>query len=208
MDLKNRREYEKQTLRKKDLPERPLSALNQWLQYAKDSNIIDYNAFHLATSDLKGNVSGRYVLLKEITDNGLVFFTNYKSKKGIQIGENAKVAITFYWSELEKQIRIEGVAKKLSNEANDTYFYGRSIEAQAAASACDQSKPVSDRNLLESLFHKQLQLASDIKRPQNWGGYMITPLFFEFWQGRENRLNDRITYSLINDQWVMQRIAP
>lgn len=200
--------YQNNALQKKDLNENPIISLNQWIYEARNSGIEDYNAFHLSTSDLKGNVSGRIVLLKSIEDEKLIFFTDYTSRKGQQITINKNVAATFYWGSLERQIRIEGTIEKTSNDINDEYFAQRPKESQIAAIASNQSEVIDNRNALESKYNAIISQKRDLNRPDNWGGYEIIPNHIEFWQGRPNRLNDRIVYTKLNNGWEKHRLQP
>ncbi|PLX15271.1 MAG: pyridoxamine 5'-phosphate oxidase, partial [Salinivirgaceae bacterium] len=193
---------------KNDLDKNPFISLNQWVNEAKDSGIEDYNAFHLSSSDLKGNVSGRIVLLKLIESDKIIFFTDYSSRKGEQINENPKVAATFYWGPMERQIRIEGTIEKSTDMINNQYFSQRPRESQAAAIASNQSKEIENRDLLESKYQEIINDNNELKRPNNWGGYEISPKYFEFWQGRPNRLNDRIAYKKLENSWNKFRLAP
>jgi pyridoxamine 5'-phosphate oxidase len=201
------KDYQDKTLRKEDLNENPIISLNEWIDEAKNSGIEDYNAFHLSTSDSSGNVSGRIVLLKSIEKEKIIFFTDYTSRKGQQIAENKKVAATFYWGSLERQIRIEGTIEKTSEKINDEYFALRPMESQAAAIASNQSQIIKSRKELEA-NHSSLLQNTKFQRPNSWGGYSIQPTKIEFWQGKPNRLNDRILYKLENYSWNTSRLAP
>lgn len=208
MNLSERREYNKQSLTKSGTAVSPLEELTQWLDDAYKEKTPDYNAFHLGTADSAGNISGRIVLLKEISPSGLVFFTNYSSRKGQQIDENKKVAATFFWPTLDRQVRIEGTVKKLDDDANDAYFRSRPYEAQVATAISMQSKMLENRKLLEKQFDELVQSGIAIERPKTWGGYIINAVYFEFWQGRPYRLNDRIVYEKQDNRWKKFRLAP
>ena len=208
MNLSERREYNKQSLTKSGTKADPFEELTQWLNHAYEEKIRDYNAFHLSTADSAGNISGRIVLLKEISASGLVFFTNYGSRKGQQIDDNKKVAATFFWPALDRQIRIEGNIEKLDEAANDVYFRSRPYEAQVATAISMQSKILENRTLLENKFEELVQSGIGIERPKNWGGYLIHAVYFEFWQGRPYRLNDRIAYEKQDNRWKKFRLAP
>lgn len=208
MQFHQGKKYQNKVLHKNDLDNNPIISLNEWINKARESGIEDYNAFHLSTSDLKGSVSNRVVLLKAIKNGKIIFFTDYSSRKGQQINANNKVAVTFYWGQLEKQIRIEGTIQKTTNAINDEYFALRPKESQAAAIASNQSKIISNRHELESRFNDILNSTDELKRPENWGGYKINPHYIEFWQGRPNRLNDRIVFSKTKNNWKKFRLAP
>ncbi|MDA3866819.1 MAG: pyridoxamine 5'-phosphate oxidase [Salinivirgaceae bacterium] len=208
MKLLNNREYTDVPLRKSDFGNSPHNELHKWLLEAESSNIEDFNAFHLATSDLEGHVTARMVLLKEVREEKLFFFTNYSSKKGKQIVENPQVAATFYWGALNRQVRIEGTIKKLSSSENDAYFDIRPRASQIASILSTQSHEIKDRNSIEEPFIKMLKEGRKVERPEDWGGYAIEPFYYEFWQGRPNRLNDRIVFELHNERWKKLRLAP
>ncbi|MFO7863529.1 MAG: pyridoxamine 5'-phosphate oxidase [Salinivirgaceae bacterium] len=208
MNLLNNREYADMPLKKSDFGNNPHKELKKWLLEAEDASIIDSNAFYLATSDPEGHVTARMVLLKELKNKQLIFFTNYASKKGKQISENPQVAATFYWAALNRQIRIEGTIKKLSHTENDAYFSSRPRASQVASALSAQSHEIKDRNAIEEPFVKMLKEGRQVQRPENWGGYAIEPFYYEFWQGRPNRLNDRIVFELHNERWKKLRLAP
>jgi pyridoxamine 5'-phosphate oxidase len=163
----------------------------------------------LATVDKNLQPDIRTVLLKGV-DNGLVFFTNYHSEKGQHLENNPKVALHFLWLELERQIRIQGTVEKLTDKENDTYFYSRPFESRVGAIASHQSKVLPDRTILENSFRSLLEKdAALITRPEHWGGYRVIPNYFEFWQGRESRLHDRIVFSKeLNHDWSLSRLYP
>jgi pyridoxamine 5'-phosphate oxidase len=148
------------------------------------------------------------VLLKGFDERGFVFFTNYLSRKGLEIEENPNVALVFYWKELERQVRIEGLASKVSDEESDEYFQSRPRESQAGAIVSPQSRVIPGRDGMESEMTLLLQRTEPLQRPADWGGFRITPGCYEFWQGRPGRLHDRIRYSKKDSYWVLERLAP
>jgi pyridoxamine 5'-phosphate oxidase len=164
----------------------------------------------LSTADVNGNPSARIVLLKEIDDSGFVFYTNYGSRKGKDLKENPKAALTFFWDELLRQIRIEGRIEKISKETSKKYFSSRPRESQIGAWVSAQSSVIPNREILENKFDELEEKFGneEIPLPHFWGGYRVIPNYFEFWQGRENRLHDRICYKKENDEWKIFRIAP
>lgn len=206
----SRREYLSRKLSYKDLNTDPFLQFKKWLNEAYDQNLTDANAMTLATSTSDGKPTARILLLRHWDEKGFVFFTNYESKKGFQIAENPWGALVFYWSLLERQIRIEGKIVKTSREESDDYFDSRPEGSQVGAWASPQSKKIPSREYLESLQEDYIEVFknSQLKRPINWGGYRLIPDLFEFWQGRENRLHDRFEYIRENGSWSIYRLAP
>lgn len=188
----------------------PFEQFKKWLQEAFNSGIEEPTAMLLATagSDLQPSV--RVVLLKGVDENGFDFYTNYLGRKGRQMEENPRVAATFFWKELERQVRIEGFAEKLPTSESDQYFASRPAESRFSAAASPQSQVIPGREFLENKISelKNLYKNDDLPRPEHWGGYKIKPSLMEFWQGRENRLHDRILYTQQADAWIIQRLAP
>jgi len=206
---KIRHEYEQKELNSSDLLNSPFDLFAEWFQNAIDQKIPDANAMTVATVSKEGKPSARILLLKDVDEKGFCFFTNYESNKARQIDENPHAALVFFWPELEQQIRIEGKIEKLEAEKSDQYFYERPIGSRIAAIISPQSKEIDNRNQLESDLHLFLkEEESEISRPNYWGGYRLIPTLFEFWQGRENRLNDRFEYFLENNTWHTKRLAP
>lgn len=188
----------------------PFLQFNVWYMEHLSSGVAIPEAVSLGTSTTAGSVSVRTVLLKEYGDNGFVFFTNYKSKKGIQLSDNPKASLLFYWPESGRQIRIEGVAEKVSPEYSDSYFITRPRESQLSAWASEQSSIVTDRQYLEKQhdYYSKKFSGKNVERPPHWGGFRIIPFWFEFWQNDEKRLHDRITYTKNNNIWNIERLAP
>lgn len=205
-----RTDYSNEVLSLSDLDPNPIIQLEQWFHKAVKSNVAEPNAFSLATCNHNGQPQNRIVLIKEIRKGGIVFYTNYESQKGQQINENPNVSACFFWSELSQQIRIEGECKKIPNIESDNYFQKRPFESRVGAITSPQSKEIPSRDWLEQKWNKNLQSLdqSTIKRPANWGGYLIEAKRYEFWQGQPNRLHDRFSYHLENGEWLINRLAP
>lgn len=205
-----RREFSLKTLKEEDVPKDPIELFAQWLRDAITAESMEPNAMNLATSTPDGRPSSRVVLLKQLTKDGFIFFTNYNSKKGKQIDNNKFCALNFIWHELERQVRIEGIIQKISTTDSDSYFALRPENSKLGAWASPQSEVIPNRNYLEKLvvdFQNKF-LNKNINRPINWGGYIVKPYLIEFWQGRSNRLHDRIQYSLEKKEWKIERLAP
>jgi pyridoxamine 5'-phosphate oxidase len=204
-----RKEYVSQTLTESNAADDPLKQFNIWLQEAVDANISEPNAMVLATASPDGMPSIRMVLLKGLENGSFVFFTNYNSRKGIHLSNNPKGSLLFFWSELERQIRIEGFVERTDPEYSDAYFLSRPFESRAGAIASRQSARLKSREVLEKEFQEILAgKDGNLVRPEYWGGYALKPVLFEFWQGREHRLHDRIQYRLNDSQWYKERLAP
>ena len=206
-----RKIYQLQSLLEKDLNENPIVQFENWWQKAVESKIEEPNAMALATCDPLGKPSARIVLLKEIKDNGFVFFTNYQSRKGKEIEENPFVSLLFFWKELERQVRIEGKIKKIPAAESDEYFNSRPPESRIGAWSSPQSNVINSRDTLQKNVEKYTSQfgTKNIPRPEFWGGYIVEPQRIEFWQGRPGRLHDRLQYSLTeNNEWIIKRLAP
>ncbi len=207
-----RREYQGKPLEEKNVDPNPFQQFEIWFEEAAKVIEIDPNAMTLSTVDSGGQPSSRTVLLKGFDDEGFTFYTNYESRKGVQITQNPKVSLTFYWPEMVRQICIEGTVEKTTASQSDTYFRTRPVGSRISALVSPQSRELSSRQELEKLV-KQIQKEYDnydeIPRPPNWGGFIVHPSRFEFWQGRINRLHDRICYiKMDNDLWKICRLAP
>jgi pyridoxamine 5'-phosphate oxidase len=205
-----RQDYRSASLSENDVDSNPILQFKKWFQDAVSSQLYEPNVMTLATSDRFGKPTARIVLLKGIDEDGFVFYTNYESKKGRDLVENPQAALVFFWPELERQVRIEGVVSKVSEQTSSDYFHSRPIGSQLGAMASPQSKVISDR---ESLERKVEQLTTqyadqEIPRPLYWGGYLVEPTHIEFWQGRPSRLHDRIVYDLVEGSWIINRLAP
>lgn len=206
-----RREYASRALTESDADADPLRQFTMWFDEALKSQLLDVNAMTLATASAAGEPSARTVLLKGADESGFVFYTNYESSKGRDLAENARACLLFFWSELERQVRITGSVSKTSDAESESYFHSRPIESQISAAASQQSQPIADRSLLETRYAElaaQYQ-GSVVPRPPAWGGYRVTPETVEFWQGRQSRLHDRLLYSRQADgTWSRRRLAP
>ena len=205
-----REEYSLHQLNENDVNPNPVIQFNNWFSKVIELNITMPNTMTLSTVDVKGKPSARIVLLKEVDRKGFVFFTNYGSKKAKDMSVNSQVALLFYWKELERQVKIEGTVKKVSRIESEEYFHSRPRESQIAAWVSNQSEIIPDRKYLDEKF-EQLQKKfgdGEIPLPVYWGGYRLLPNYFEFWQGRENRLHDRICYRKKSDKWEIFRLAP
>jgi len=205
-----RNEYQKKSLDKNLVDANPVHQLELWLNEAKQADCPEYTAMTVATSNNEGQPSIRVVLLKYVKDDSLYFFTNYRSRKGKDLAINNKIAAHFFWPELERQVKIEGIVHKAAPEISDFYFKSRPEESQISAVISNQSSEVPDRETLELLWKEEAQKweGKTIERPDYWGGYQIKPTRIEFWQGRPFRLHDRIAYSKSIDGWRLKRLAP
>jgi len=206
-----RKDYQLQSLLEKDIEKNPINQFSTWWNQAIESQIDEVNAMTLATVDANHKPSARIVLLKEFNENGFVFFTNYNSKKGLDMLSNKNVALVFFWKELERQVRIEGKVEKVSGDISDTYFNSRPEMSRIGAWASPQSTVIPSREILETNFQQyQTEFEKkEINRPQHWGGYIVKPELIEFWQGRSSRLHDRIVYGKDGDnEWKINRLAP
>lgn len=190
--------------------EDPINQFNNWLETAFEEGIKEANTMVLSTVSELGKPSARMVFLKGHSSEGLLFFTNYNSRKAKDIMSNHHASLLFYWKELERQIRIEGIVRKASAEESDTYFHSRSFESNLSAIASPQSAVIPDRNFLLNriaLIRKENTIET-LRRPLYWGGFKLIPEYFEFWQAGEGRLHDRVSYTLKDDGWEMNVLAP
>jgi pyridoxamine 5'-phosphate oxidase len=204
-----RNDYQLNILSEKDVLKNPIEQTNKWLEEALHHKITEPTAMNLSTVSANGRPSSRIVLLKEIASDGFVFFTNYDSKKGHELANNPYAAITLFWKELERQIRIEGKIQKITAAESDHYFYSRPLGSRIGAIVSPQSQVIADRAELETQAKILEDYSEDLlRRPENWGGYKLLPDYIEFWQGRSNRLHDRLAFCLENNNWSLKRLAP
>lgn len=205
-----RQEYTQNSLDESDVDANPFTQFDTWFEEARKSEVVEPNAMTLATVDADGKPQTRIVLLKGFDEDGFVFYTNQASDKGKEIEENPNVSLCFFWIELERQVRINGTAEKLPREVSEEYFKTRPYMSQIGALASNQSEVVPDRAYLDKKFTslKEQYSEGEVPMPETWGGYLVTPEYFEFWQGRRSRLHDRITYSKQDSDWVIKRLSP
>lgn len=206
----NRREYLAGRLDIDMLCHDPMDQFKIWLQEAIDAKLPDPTALALSTSTTQGRPSSRMMLLKEIDPDGFVFFSNYESKKGIQISLNPYGALLFFWPEMERQIRIEGRISVVQSQLSDEYYFSRPEGGKIGAWASPQSQRIPNREYLEKLQedYGRFFKTRELRRPLNWGGYKLKPELLEFWQGREHRLHDRFEYTKKGHIWEIHRLAP
>ena len=205
-----RREFKHDELKEENLNPDAIKQFEKWFEQAVHADILDVNAMTLATATKDGHPSARIVLLKGFDEAGFTFFTNYQSKKGQELAENPKAALLIYWKELDRQVRILGEVIKTSAADSDTYFNSRSMESRISAAISPQSQVVESRRWLEEQWVQYLKKIEneDFQRPLHWGGFLLQPKSIEFWQGRPNRLHDRIRYTRSNHDWLIERLAP
>ncbi|HBB49245.1 MAG TPA: pyridoxamine 5'-phosphate oxidase [Flavobacteriaceae bacterium] len=213
-----RKSYKKGVLRKLDAAQNPLDQFKRWFDELKDSNsAIEINAMHCTTLDSEGFPRTRVVLLKGFDHQGFQFFTNYNSQKGRDIIRHPQVSLSFFWPDLERQVHIKGRAEQMSAEESDTYFDVRPRGSQIGAHVSDQSSVIESRTYLEQRLEalEAEYLDKKVPRPEHWGGFRVIPEGYEFWQGRENRLHDRLRYrpalqddSKFPKSWIIERLAP
>ena len=197
-------------LREEDALENPMEQFARWYGIAQSSGIPQPDAMALATATQDGRPSVRMVLLKGADERGFVFYSNYKSRKGAELEANPRAALDFFWPQLHRQIRIEGPVTRVSSEESDAYFFTRAPGSRVSAAASPQSQVVPDRGTVEQrVAELSAQYGDSIPRPTHWGGYRLVPEVIEFWQGRENRLHDRLRYRRTeHGAWVRERLAP
>jgi pyridoxamine 5'-phosphate oxidase len=206
-----RKEYSKSSLDVTTVNVNPITQFEKWFNEAMESSVSEPNAMNLATVNEQGRPSSRIVLLKGVENGFFQFYTNYQSKKGKELELNPACALTFFWPELERQIRIEGVCARVSQEVSDKYFQSRPRASQIGAWSSPQSTLIKDRVILEQRvaeMEKRFAGNEKLPRPKQWGGYEVEPFMIEFWQGRQSRLHDRVSYNKVDDRWQIHRLAP
>lgn len=206
-----RLDYKAATLLESDVDKNPIMQFEKWFKQAIEAQVVEPNAMTLATASANGVPQARIVLLKEFDNQGFVFYSNYDSQKGKTLQENPYAALVFFWGDVERQIRIEGVVKRIAEEQSQAYFKTRPIGSRLGALVSPQSTVIADRKFLEdSLQQLEKQyIDKEIPKPKHWGGYKVIAHKIEFWQGRRNRLHDRLVYTLQKDgSWIIYRLAP
>ena len=212
MDIASiRKDYKLKELSETEISDIPHNQFKVWFEEALNAEVLEVNAMVLSTVGINGRPSSRVVLVKDFDEKGLVFFTNYKSQKANEILQNPFASLTFFWPQLERQVRIEGVVEKVSEADSITYFNSRPWESRVGAWVSNQSEVIESRSTLEQLYKEledKFQKEGKVLKPENWGGYRLKPNFYEFWQGRPSRLHDRICYEMENGIWKIFRLAP
>ena len=205
-----RMDYDLEALDESNISNDPFLQFEKWLSYAIANNMPEPNAMNIATSSENGRISSRIVLLRNFDKTGFSFYTNYNSKKSKELQGEKYCALNFFWQPLQKQIRIEGVVQRLAEEESENYFASRPRESQIGAHTSNQSQVIANRGELEQKFKNLTEKFKEltVPKPTQWGGFIVKPLLFEFWQGRPNRLHDRIQYVLENNNWKVERLAP
>jgi pyridoxamine 5'-phosphate oxidase len=205
-----RKDYSKAALLEKDVARDPVTQFSTWFEEARLAQLPEPNAMSVSTADATGRPSSRILLLKEFDQRGFTWFTNYESRKGRDLSQNPYAALLFYWTELERQVRMEGRVERVSAEESDMYFRSRPLNSRIGAHASQQSMPIEKRELLDRRFiEMQIVHGEQPPRPAHWGGYRLVPERMEFWQGRTSRMHDRIVYTRAPEgTWMISRLQP
>jgi pyridoxamine 5'-phosphate oxidase len=205
-----RTDYSLLELDEKQVNKNPLVQFSTWFEQAVRAGLEEVNAMTLATVGANGTPNARIVLLKDLEDNGFIFYTNYDSNKGRELAANPNASLVFFWPALQRQVRINGLVEKVSTETAENYFQSRPIGSQFGAWASPQSQVIADRKVLEQNLQSVVEKYKDqtIPKPSHWGGYKVIPTSIEFWQGRASRLHDRILYTKVGEEWKIERLAP
>jgi pyridoxamine 5'-phosphate oxidase len=205
-----RHDFSKQSLSENDVNKNGIVQFEQWFKEAVNAKVNEPNAMTVCTATKEGKPSARILLLRNFDENGFVFYTNYDSRKGHEIEANPYCSILFFWPELERQVRIEGMLQKQSKADSDIYFQTRPRTSKLGAWSSPQSKVIESRKVLDEAYQKNSEKFPDeqVPRPEFWGGYLLKPSSIEFWQGRPSRMHDRILYRKENNNWVISRLAP
>jgi pyridoxamine 5'-phosphate oxidase len=205
-----RQDYRSAQLDDTEIAKNPIKQFEKWFTNALEAQLYEPNVMTLATADRNGKPNARIVLLKGFDEDGFSFYTNYLSQKGKELKKNPQACLVFFWAELERQVRIEGKVEKLDKENSEQYFHSRPKGSQISAIVSPQSQVIANRDILATKAEELAITYQDktIPKPAHWGGYIVKPTSIEFWQGRPNRLHDRIKYDLINGKWQTSRLAP
>lgn len=205
-----RREYARARLDEKDVSRDPFAEFDRWFAEAQAAAVEEPNAMVLATATPDGRPSARVVLLKGFDERGFVFFTDYRSRKGVELEANPRAALAWYWVELERQVRVEGTVTRTSPEESELYYRSRPLGSRLGAWASHQSRPIASRDVLEASLREVERRfgGGDLPLPPHWGGYRLRPELFEYWQGRESRLHDRVRYLREGERWSIERLSP
>lgn len=204
-----RQDYLNAELSENDVLPNPLNQFAQWFGEAQNAQVAEPNAMTLATVNAAGQPSARIVLIKEARNDGVVWFTNYQSRKGADLLHNAQAALLFFWQPLERQVRFEGVVERVSAAESDAYYHSRPVNSRLGAWSSPQSDIITSREVLETnLARYAAEFGDEPPRPPHWGGYILKPTYVEFWQGRASRLHDRVAYRLVDGAWHIVRLAP
>lgn len=205
-----RTDYRLLKLDEKQVDKNPLIQFSTWFEQAVQADLEEVNAMTLATVGANGTPSARIVLLKDLEDNGFIFYTNYESNKGRELAANPNASLVFFWPALQRQVRINGLVEKVSTKTAENYFQSRPIGSQFGAWASPQSQVITNRKVLEQNLQSVVEKYKDqtIPKPPHWGGYKVIPTLIEFWQGRASRLHDRILYTKVGEEWKIERLAP
>lgn len=206
-----RKDYTLEGLSVSEVDFNPFRQFKKWFDQALDAQLPEPNAMTIATATAEGNPSARMVLLKDFDERGFVFYTNYNSQKGQELGANPQASLVFWWAELERQVRIYGQVEKVSEYESDEYFHSRPLNSRLGAWVSNQSEVIENREVLEQRL-QELQVKyenQEVPRPQHWGGVRVIPAKIEFWQGRPSRLHDRLLYTCLDDgSWKIERLSP
>lgn len=206
----SRKEYQVGELKPEEMDADPLTQFGKWMHEAIEAEVEEPHAMIIATTNRAGDVSARVALLRNVDESGFAFFTNYESHKGHDLAENPRAALVFYWAKLERQIRVTGSVAKARPIESDQYFHDRPRSHQLSAWVSHQSQPIGDRHELNKTMREMEHrfLHHDVPRPEYWGGYLLTPDMIEFWQGRPDRLHDRLCYRRQDEGWTLGRLSP
>lgn len=205
-----RHEFAQTSLSETDVDSNPIVQFEKWFKQAVDSKVNEPNAMTVCTVNKDGLPSARIVLLRNFNETGFVFYTNYNSRKGREIAKNKACCFLFFWPELERQVRIEGILKKQTKEESDAYFNSRPRGSKLGAWTSEQSAVVDSREALDKAYLEMDEKfeGEEVPRPEHWGGYVLEPNTIEFWQGRPSRLHDRLLFTKLADEWTTERLAP